>query len=51
MLITRRKFEKLNITDETKKIDTTRAKEALKQLKPAAAKLRADGRAFLVSLN
>jgi hypothetical protein len=44
-------FEKVNITGTQDRINPDRAKEALKQLKPAATKLRDDGRAFLESLS
>jgi hypothetical protein len=44
-------FEKVNINGSQEKIDPDRAKDALKELKPAVAKLRADGRTFLESLN
>jgi hypothetical protein len=43
-------FENLNITGKEDKIDPERAKKALEQLKPAATKLRTDGRSFLASL-
>jgi hypothetical protein len=43
-------FEKINITGEMNKVDPERAQKALKLLKPAAKKLREQGRAFLVSL-
>jgi hypothetical protein len=43
-------FEKVNITEEQKKVNPERAKEALKLLQPAAAKLREDGRSLLVSI-
>jgi hypothetical protein len=40
----------VNITGKQEKIETERAKRALEQMKPAAAKLRTDGRALLESL-
>lgn len=43
-------FEKINITGDAEEVDHERAKDALKLLKPAAKKLRDQGRAFLVSL-
>ena len=44
-------FEKVNITEEQQKVDSQRAKEALKLLQPAATKLREHGRSLLVSLS
>lgn len=44
-------FEKVTITGKQEKVDPERARKALEQMKPAAAKLRTDGRAFLESLN
>jgi hypothetical protein len=43
-------FEKVIITGEQKKVDPERAREALKRLRPAAKKLREDGRSLLASL-
>ena len=43
-------FEKVNITEEQKKVDRKRAEEALKEMQPAVKQLREQGRDFLVSL-
>ncbi len=43
-------FEKVNVTGKQEKIDLGRAKKALEQMKPAAKKLRDDGRALLILL-
>lgn len=43
-------FEKVNIIGNQDKIDPGRAKQALEQLRPAAAKLRVDGQALLTLL-
>ncbi len=43
-------YEKVVLTEKQDKIDPVRAKKAVEQMKPIAAKLRVDGRAFLESL-
>jgi len=44
-------LEAVNITKKKDKIDTKRAQDALKLMKPAVQKMRDDGRALLRSLS
>lgn len=44
-------FGRISLAGKDEKISPERAKKALEQMKPAVAKLRAEGRAFLESIN